>query len=92
MRSYPEVKKAIGASEESFEILDRKPVVPPEGHLNPENLEGRIEFKNVKFSYSGKTDENNFLLNVRSYLPCLYSVYILSDSFQYDTDVIPFPH
>uniref|UniRef100_A0A3Q3XHK3 Uncharacterized protein n=1 Tax=Mola mola TaxID=94237 RepID=A0A3Q3XHK3_MOLML len=65
MRSYPEVKKAIGASEESFEILDREPVVPPEGHLNPENLEGRIEFKNVKFSYSGKTDENNFLLNLK---------------------------
>ena len=81
MRSYPEVKKAIGASEESFEILDRKPVVPPDGHLSPEKLEGRIEFKNVTFSYPGKMDENKFLLNVCYCLSCLYSVYVSNDFF-----------
>ncbi|XP_070691712.1 antigen peptide transporter 1 [Pempheris klunzingeri] len=62
MRYYPEVKKAIGASEKIFEYLDRKPDVPPEGTLAPGNLEGHIQFKKVTFSYSGKTDENSLVL------------------------------
>lgn len=64
MRYYPEVKKAIGASEKIFEYLDRIPQVPQEGSLAPENLRGHIEFKNVKFSYNknDKTEENNLVL------------------------------
>lgn len=54
MRYYPEVKKAIGASEKIFEYLDRKPKMPPEGTLAPENFEGHIQFKNVRFFYAGK--------------------------------------
>ncbi|XP_042346306.1 LOW QUALITY PROTEIN: antigen peptide transporter 1 [Plectropomus leopardus] len=57
MHYYPAVRKAIGASEKIFEYLDRKPKVPPEGTLAPENLEGRIQFKKVTFSYSGSSDE-----------------------------------
>uniref|UniRef100_A0AAQ6AEA7 Transporter 1, ATP-binding cassette, sub-family B (MDR/TAP) n=1 Tax=Amphiprion ocellaris TaxID=80972 RepID=A0AAQ6AEA7_AMPOC len=59
MRYYPEVKKAIGASQKIFEYLDRKPQLPPDGKLEPENLKGHIKFKNVTFSYSGKTDDKN---------------------------------
>ncbi|XP_061573452.1 antigen peptide transporter 1 [Cololabis saira] len=62
MRYYPEVKKAIGASQKIFEYLDRKPVAPPSGSLAPGDLSGHIEFKNVKFSYSGKTEENSLVL------------------------------
>ncbi|XP_047455675.1 antigen peptide transporter 1 [Mugil cephalus] len=62
MRYYPEVKKAIGASEKIFEYLDRKPQIPPEGTLAPENLQGHIQFKNVTFSYPGKTSETGFSL------------------------------
>uniref|UniRef100_A0A1A7X385 Antigen peptide transporter 1 n=2 Tax=Iconisemion striatum TaxID=60296 RepID=A0A1A7X385_9TELE len=62
MRYYPEVKKAIGASEKIFEYLDRKPQIPPSGSLAPENLRGHIRFKNVRFSYSGKTEENSLVL------------------------------
>ncbi|KAM6909918.1 antigen peptide transporter 1 [Xenentodon cancila] len=62
MRYYPEVKKAIGASEKIFEYLDREPQVPPSGSLAPENLSGHIEFKDVKFSYSGKTEESSLVL------------------------------
>lgn len=64
MRYYPEVKKAIGASEKIFEYLDRKPKIPPSGTLAPENLRGHIQFKNIKFSYSEKTDDNNLVLKV----------------------------
>ncbi|XP_074508784.1 antigen peptide transporter 1 isoform X1 [Sebastes fasciatus] len=56
MRYYPEVMKAIGASEKIFEYLERKPKVPPNGTLAPKNLKGHIQLKNVSFSYSGKTD------------------------------------
>nr|XP_020465337.1 antigen peptide transporter 1 [Monopterus albus]XP_020465338.1 antigen peptide transporter 1 [Monopterus albus] len=62
MRYYPEVKKAIGASEKIFEYLDRKPQVPPDGTLAPKNLRGHIQFKDVTFSYSGSTDENSVVL------------------------------
>ncbi|XP_031723257.1 antigen peptide transporter 1 [Anarrhichthys ocellatus] len=62
MHYYPEVKKAIGASEKIFEYLERKPQIPPDGCLAPENLEGRIQFKNVAFSYSGTTNESNIVL------------------------------
>lgn len=67
MHCYPEVKKAIGGSEVMFEYLDRKPEIPPEGHLAPENLQGHVEFKDVTFSYSGNKEmktENSFMLKV----------------------------
>ncbi|XP_047218022.1 antigen peptide transporter 1 [Girardinichthys multiradiatus] len=62
MRYYPEVKKAIGASQKIFEYLDRKPAIPPPGSLAPENLKGHVQFKNVQFSYSVKTDDNSLVL------------------------------
>ncbi|KAM6935088.1 antigen peptide transporter 1 [Lycodopsis pacificus] len=62
MHYYPAVKKAIGASEKIFEYLERKPQIPPDGCLAPVNLEGRIQFKNVAFSYSGTTNESNLVL------------------------------
>lgn len=64
MHYYPEVKKAIGASEKIFEYLDRRPQVPPSGSLAPGDFKGHVEFKNVKFSYSGKTDESSLVLKV----------------------------
>ena len=64
MRYYPEVKKAIGASEKIFEYLDRDPQVPPDGTLAPKSLRGHIQFKNVKFSYSSGTENNTPLLKV----------------------------
>uniref|UniRef100_A0A3P9JN70 Transporter 1, ATP-binding cassette, sub-family B (MDR/TAP) n=1 Tax=Oryzias latipes TaxID=8090 RepID=A0A3P9JN70_ORYLA len=62
MRYYPEVKKAIGASEKIFEYLDREPQMPPSGSLEPQVLKGHIQFKKVSFSYSGRSDENSLVL------------------------------
>lgn len=67
IRCYPEVRKAIGRSEKIFEYMDRKPVVPPDGTLAPENLKGHIQFKNVCFSYGDKdkdTDKSKMILQV----------------------------
>lgn len=66
MTSYPKVRAAIGAAEKSFEILDRKPNVPADGHLCPQHLKGCVEFRNVSFSYSEKTDQNHFVLKVQT--------------------------
>lgn len=73
MRYYPQVKKAIGASEKIFEYLDRKPQVPPDGTLAPENLQGRIQFKNVTFSYNGS--EKNLVLKVCIDLSCAFIIF-----------------
>ncbi|KAM6967839.1 antigen peptide transporter 1 [Aplochiton taeniatus] len=53
---YPEVRKAIGASEKIFEYLDRKPQVPQKGTLAPETLKGHVQLKNVTFAYPTKKD------------------------------------
>ncbi|XP_054477225.1 antigen peptide transporter 1 [Anoplopoma fimbria] len=60
MQYYPAVKKAIGASEKIFEFLERIPKRPQNGTLDPKNLEGHIQFKNVTFSYP--TKGNNLVL------------------------------
>ncbi|KAJ8398369.1 hypothetical protein AAFF_G00426240 [Aldrovandia affinis] len=56
MSCYPDVKKAIGASEKIFEYLDRKPQMPPDGSLAPQTLEGHLQFKNVTFAYPNRPD------------------------------------
>lgn len=66
MTSYPSVRAAIGAAEKSFDILDRKPNIPADGHLCPPDLKGCVEFKNVSFSYSGRTDQDDFVLKVQT--------------------------
>lgn len=84
MHYYPEVKKAIGASEKIFEYLDRKPKVPPAGSLTPRNLEGHIQFKKVTFSYSGRTDEETLVLKVCTSDFFAFIMYNLNDSFQFN--------
>jgi len=47
--------QAVGASEKVFEYIDRKPEIALDsGMLAPDRLCGRIEFKNVRFSYPGR--------------------------------------
>lgn len=64
MRMYPEVKKAIGASEKIFQYLDREPRTPPDGTLAPDRLERDIEFRDVSFSYPKKKDDSGPVLQV----------------------------
>lgn len=52
--------QAVGASRKVFELIDRKPLVHNYGRIKPDStiskLEGKIEFKNVKFSYPIRPD------------------------------------
>uniref|UniRef100_A0A1I8AD46 ABC-type antigen peptide transporter n=1 Tax=Steinernema glaseri TaxID=37863 RepID=A0A1I8AD46_9BILA len=47
--------QAVGASRKVFDFIDRTPLVDNNGRIGPDGrvtkLEGRIEFRNVKFSY-----------------------------------------
>jgi len=47
--------QAVGASEKVFEYIDRKPEIAlNDGTLALDRLGGRIEFRNVSFSYPGR--------------------------------------
>ncbi|XP_018118546.1 ATP-binding cassette sub-family B member 9 isoform X2 [Xenopus laevis] len=48
---YGGLMKGVGAAEKVFEFIDRKPKMENNGTLAPEQLEGKVEFKNVTFSY-----------------------------------------
>ncbi|KAI4881858.1 hypothetical protein NFI96_011953 [Prochilodus magdalenae] len=58
MSYWPRVKKAVGASQKIFEYVDRQPDIPPEGHLAPEKLQGRVRFNNITFAYPTRPGEN----------------------------------
>ncbi|XP_049573219.1 ATP-binding cassette sub-family B member 10, mitochondrial [Syngnathus scovelli] len=55
---YSELMKGFGAGTRLWELLDRKPEFPlNEGQVLPPNqLKGRLEFRNVSFSYPTRKD------------------------------------
>ncbi|XP_078074015.1 antigen peptide transporter 1 [Mustelus asterias] len=69
MNVYPNVKKAVGASEKVFEYMDRQPALSTMGTLAPDRLRGHIEFKNVTFAYPKRAD-TQVLKNVSFELKC----------------------
>ncbi|XP_050499693.1 ATP-binding cassette sub-family B member 10, mitochondrial [Diabrotica virgifera virgifera] len=54
---YSELNKSLGAATRIWEIIDREPTIPTQGGLIPmTDVEGHIEFKNVKFCYPSRSD------------------------------------
>lgn len=49
------IQQGIAAGESLFAVID-EPAEPDEGQRTLERAEGRIEFRNVRFNYPGKTD------------------------------------
>lgn len=60
--------QAVGSSRKVFELIDRQPEVFNDGRIAPDGrnakIEGRIEFRNVRFFYP--TRPNVTVLNVRA--------------------------
>ncbi|XP_023649950.2 antigen peptide transporter 2 [Paramormyrops kingsleyae] len=48
---------SVGAAAKVFKYLDRKPRQEEAGHLEPVSLEGRVDFRNVTFSYPSQPDK-----------------------------------
>ena len=49
--------QAVGASNKVFQFIDRKPEIRYDiGKLAPAQMEGRLELKNVSFSYPSRPD------------------------------------
>jgi ATP-binding cassette subfamily B protein len=64
---YNIIQSAMAASERVFEVLDTKPEIKQSAHPKiPENFQGKIEFKNVWFSYmeNPQNDEDFVLKNI----------------------------
>ena len=55
--TFTGLMQAVGASEKVFEFIDRKPEIKHDsGKYIPQSFEGRIEFKNVNFTYPSRPD------------------------------------
>lgn len=50
------LQMGIVAGERIFNLLDRRDQIEDEGDIEIEKLEGKIEFRNVNFSYDGEND------------------------------------
>ncbi|XP_040203253.1 ATP-binding cassette sub-family B member 9 [Rana temporaria] len=48
---YGGLMQGVGAAEKVFEFIDRKPKMVNDGTLAPEHLEGKVDFRNITFSY-----------------------------------------
>uniref|UniRef100_A0A8C9W6E8 Transporter associated with antigen processing, subunit type t, teleost specific n=1 Tax=Scleropages formosus TaxID=113540 RepID=A0A8C9W6E8_SCLFO len=48
---------SVGAAAKVFKYLDRKPLQEEAGSLEPAHLEGRVEFRDVTFSYPSQPDK-----------------------------------
>jgi ABC transporter fused permease/ATP-binding protein len=53
---WADFMKATGAAERIFELFDRKPAIPATGGVEPEHVEGKLDFQEVGFSYPTRKD------------------------------------
>jgi ATP-binding cassette subfamily B protein len=53
---WAEFMRASGAAERVFELLDREPAIPATGGARPPVVQGRVEFRDVRFSYPARPD------------------------------------
>ncbi|CAF1252518.1 unnamed protein product [Adineta steineri] len=72
---YTSLMAAAGASQSVFDYLDRKPLQLPNGTLQPNELQGEIEFKNVSLAYPARPDEvaiRNMTFHIQAGQSCAF--------------------
>ncbi|PIK51820.1 putative ATP-binding cassette sub-family B member 9 [Apostichopus japonicus] len=55
---YTGLMQAAGASAKVFQLINREPMLKNDGQKSPENLKGKVEFKNVSFAYPSRPDSS----------------------------------
>jgi ATP-binding cassette, subfamily B, multidrug efflux pump len=68
---YNILQAAMAASERVFKLLDSEPEILSPAHPIPGDNSGRIEFKNVWFTYQSLTDEQKSHLDKRTGAPSM---------------------
>ncbi|MDY7226879.1 ABC transporter ATP-binding protein [Hyalangium rubrum] len=53
---WADFMRASGAAERVFELMDRKPSIPITGGERPAAIQGRVELRDVRFSYPARSD------------------------------------
>jgi ABC transporter fused permease/ATP-binding protein len=53
---WADFMKASGAADRIFELMDREPAIPAAGGLELAQVEGRVDFEGVTFSYPARRD------------------------------------
>jgi ATP-binding cassette subfamily B protein len=53
---WADFMKASGSAERIFELMDRTPAIPPTGGAELPEIEGRVAFEGVTFSYPARRD------------------------------------
>jgi ABC transporter fused permease/ATP-binding protein len=53
---WADFMRAAGAAERVFELLDRRPAIPPVGGVRPERAEGAVALAAVRFAYPTRPD------------------------------------
>ena len=60
-----EFTKSLLKMETFFEYMEREPQMPPDGHEKPNQLQAKLEFRNVSFTYTARPQ--NQVLKVRQF-------------------------
>jgi ATP-binding cassette subfamily B protein len=53
---WADFMRASGAAERVFELIDRRPAIPPSGGERLPSHQGRVEFQQVRFAYPARPD------------------------------------
>uniref|UniRef100_A0A674HF94 ATP binding cassette subfamily B member 9 n=1 Tax=Taeniopygia guttata TaxID=59729 RepID=A0A674HF94_TAEGU len=70
---YSGLMQGVGAAEKVFEFIDRKPTMVHDGSLAPDHVDGKVEFRNVTFSYRTRSATQVLQISLVSQEPVLFA-------------------
>uniref|UniRef100_A0A8C8AA27 ATP binding cassette subfamily B member 9 n=1 Tax=Otus sunia TaxID=257818 RepID=A0A8C8AA27_9STRI len=70
---YSGLMQGVGAAEKVFEFIDRKPTMVNDGSLAPDHVDGKVEFRNVTFSYRTRSATQVLQISLVSQEPVLFA-------------------